>query len=45
MLAGTPSACDEFERVIEAFRVSELHRTGRVALPRLGEAAPKKSGD
>jgi acetolactate synthase I/III small subunit len=41
MLAGTPAACDEFERTIEAFPVTELHRTGRVALPRLGEAAPR----
>ncbi len=40
MLAGTPSACDEFEGTIEEYTVSELHRTGRVALPRLGEAAP-----
>lgn len=41
MLAGTPGACDEFERTIEQYTVSELHRTGRVALPRLGEAAPR----
>ncbi|HEV2428086.1 MAG TPA: acetolactate synthase small subunit [Acidimicrobiales bacterium] len=36
MLAGTPSACDAFERVLEEYTVVELHRTGRVALPRLG---------
>ncbi len=36
MLAGTPDACDQFERVLEAFADVELHRTGRVALPRLG---------
>ncbi|MFI5035145.1 MAG: acetolactate synthase small subunit [Acidimicrobiales bacterium] len=41
MLAGTPSACDEFERTIEEFTVTELHRTGRVALPRLGEPASR----
>ncbi|MGH9020602.1 MAG: acetolactate synthase small subunit [Acidimicrobiales bacterium] len=39
MLAGTPSACDAFERVLEEFSVVELHRTGRVALPRLGHVA------
>jgi len=35
MLAGTPSACDELERALEGFAQVELHRTGRVALPRL----------
>ena len=40
MLAGTPTACDELERALEDFVVVELHRTGRVALPRLGESAP-----
>ncbi len=36
MLAGTPAACDALERSLEDFREVELHRTGRVALPRLG---------
>jgi acetolactate synthase-1/3 small subunit len=35
MLAGTPTACDALERRLEAFARIELHRTGRVALPRL----------
>jgi acetolactate synthase-1/3 small subunit len=35
MLAGTPGACDELERALEDFAEVELHRTGRVALPRL----------
>ena len=35
MLAGTPAACDALERQLEAFAQIELHRTGRVALPRL----------
>ena len=35
MLAGTPAACDELERALEVFTEVELHRTGRVALPRL----------
>ncbi len=41
MLAGTPRACDELERSLETFSGVEIHRTGRVALPRLGEPAPK----
>ena len=40
MLAGTPAACDALERDLEAFADVELHRTGRVALPRLGQATP-----
>jgi len=36
MLAGTPGACDRMEKSLEAFDQVELHRTGRVALPRLG---------
>jgi acetolactate synthase small subunit len=35
MLAGTPGACDDLERALEDFTDVELHRTGRVALPRL----------
>jgi len=40
MLAGTPAACDQAERALESFNQVELHRTGRVALPRLGRTAP-----
>ena len=39
MLAGTPGACDALERSLESFPDVELHRTGRVALPRLGRTA------
>lgn len=39
MLAGTPSACDRLERELEAFSDVALQRTGRVALPRLGQTA------
>lgn len=38
MLAGTPAACDALEIALEDFSEVELHRTGRVALPRLGRA-------
>jgi len=38
MLAGTPTSCDELEKSLEDFAEVELHRTGRVALPRLGRA-------
>lgn len=39
MLAATPAGCDDFEKALEAFAQVELHRTGRVALPRLGKEA------
>ncbi|HVA70171.1 MAG TPA: acetolactate synthase small subunit [Acidimicrobiales bacterium] len=39
MLAGTPGACDELEKSLESFAEVALQRTGRVALPRLGQAA------
>jgi acetolactate synthase-1/3 small subunit len=39
MLAGTPAACDRLEKALEAFCDVALQRTGRVALPRLGQAA------
>ncbi len=37
MLAGTPSSCDRLEKSLESFADVELQRTGRVALPRLGQ--------
>lgn len=43
MLAGTPLACDQFERSLEAFPGVELHRTGRVALPRLGRTVSERA--
>jgi acetolactate synthase-1/3 small subunit len=39
MLAGTPGACDRLEKALEAFSDVALQRTGRVALPRLGQTA------
>ncbi|HUY16720.1 MAG TPA: acetolactate synthase small subunit [Acidimicrobiales bacterium] len=39
MLAGTPGACDQLEKALEAFAGVELQRTGRVALPRLVQTA------
>ncbi|MGC2486938.1 MAG: acetolactate synthase small subunit [Acidimicrobiales bacterium] len=39
MLAGTPGACDALEKALEAFGDIALQRTGRVALPRLGQTA------
>ncbi|MHB8593733.1 MAG: acetolactate synthase small subunit [Acidimicrobiales bacterium] len=35
MLAGAPSKVDDFEHLIRPFRIVELQRTGRVALPKL----------
>lgn len=39
MLSGTPASCDVFERQLESYAGVELHRTGRVAVPRLGSPA------
>lgn len=36
VLAATPRGCDALERALEEFPGVELHRTGRVAVPRLG---------
>jgi acetolactate synthase-1/3 small subunit len=38
MLAGSPDTLDDFERLLGAYRIVELQRTGRVALPKLGRA-------
>ena len=35
MLAGTPNRIDEFEELVRPFGISELQRTGLVALPKL----------
>jgi acetolactate synthase-1/3 small subunit len=39
VLASTPDGCDAFETALEAHDGVELHRTGRVAVPRLGSPA------
>jgi acetolactate synthase-1/3 small subunit len=36
MLSATPAAIDAFEKELEKHGTVELHRTGRIALPRLG---------
>jgi acetolactate synthase I/III small subunit len=36
MLAERPETVDEFERLLADYRIVELQRTGRVALPKLG---------
>jgi len=35
MLAGTPSRVDDFEDLLRPFGITELQRTGLVALPKL----------
>ncbi|MDA8061759.1 MAG: acetolactate synthase small subunit [Actinomycetota bacterium] len=41
MLAGEPSRLDDFEDLVRAYGITELQRTGRVALPRLERQAPR----
>ena len=35
MLAGPPQALDDFEELIRPYGITELQRTGRIALPKL----------
>ena len=35
MLAGAPETIDDFERLLESYKIIEIQRTGRVALPKL----------
>jgi acetolactate synthase-1/3 small subunit len=35
MLAGHPEALDDFEALIRPYGITELQRTGRIALPKL----------
>ncbi len=41
MLAGDPGKLDDFEDLVRAYGITELQRTGRVALPRLERRAPR----
>lgn len=41
MLADTPAKLDDFEDLMRPFGITELQRTGRVALPKLEKAAPR----
>ena len=40
MLAGTPSRIDDFEDMVRPFGITELQRTGLVALPKLSPDSP-----
>jgi acetolactate synthase-1/3 small subunit len=41
MLADTPAKLDDFEDLMRPFGITELQRTGRVALPKLEKSAPR----
>jgi acetolactate synthase I/III small subunit len=45
MLAGPPSRIDEFENLVRPFGITELQRTGLVALPKLSPGAAPGAGD
>ena len=41
MLSGTPTKLDDFEDLMRPFGITELQRTGRVALPKLDRGAAR----
>jgi acetolactate synthase-1/3 small subunit len=41
MLADAPDKLDDFEELVRPFGITELQRTGRVALPKLDKTAPR----
>jgi acetolactate synthase-1/3 small subunit len=41
MLAGDPGKLDDFEDLVRPYGITELQRSGRVALPRLERQAPR----
>ncbi len=41
MLAGSPAKLDDFEDLMRPYGITELQRTGRVALPKLERQTPK----
>jgi acetolactate synthase-1/3 small subunit len=43
MLADAPNKLDDFEDLMRPFGITELQRTGRVALPKLDKSAPRSS--
>lgn len=40
-LDGTPSKIDEFAALLADYDVVEIQRTGRIALPKIGQTAPR----
>ena len=45
MLAGTPARIDEFENLVRPFGITELQRTGLVALPKLHRVSGDHQGE
>jgi acetolactate synthase-1/3 small subunit len=43
MLADAPNKLDDFEELVRPFGITELQRTGRVALPKLDKSAPRRA--
>jgi acetolactate synthase I/III small subunit len=42
MLASDPARLDDFEDLMRPYGITELQRTGRVALPKLERQAPSR---
>ena len=45
MVAGRPDKLDSFEELLRPFGITDLQRTGRIALPRIGRGTVRSSGD
>jgi acetolactate synthase I/III small subunit len=43
MLADAPNKLDDFEELMRPFGITELQRTGRVALPKLDKSAARSA--
>jgi acetolactate synthase small subunit len=41
MLAGTPAQLDDATDLLNAYGISGIQRTGRIALPRVGRSASR----
>jgi hypothetical protein len=45
MCAGSPDQLDAMEELLRPFGITDLQRTGRIALPRIRRGSVRVSGD